>query len=731
MMEPAAIRSFLVCLLMVFPGSALTEAPGTGQDSGKTVIYRDSWGVPHIYAPTIEGGFYALGWAQAEDRPTELLKNLLRGLGELASVEGPDGVESDQRALMWRLYEGSKEAADQLKPEVRGQTQAYARGINDYYKAHPEDMPEWWGNRQADEFMVMAFGRIFLENWSYDDGFDDLRRGGIEPGFDRISRGSNQWAVSPKRSAAGAAILYVDPHLGWFGSSRFWEFRIHAGAWVGSGFSLAGQPYIGLGHNENVAWAMTTGGPDTADVYELTLSETNPMQYLYDGAWRDITKREVSLAVKGEAPRTLTLLDCHFGPVAAIRNGKAYAIKSSYADAVKGSEAWFALTLAKDYRDAEAAMATLQFFPQNVMVADTSGNIYYQRTGRVPKRAPEFDWTRPVNGSTSATEWDGFHPSSDHLQVLNPPQGYMQNCNIPPDAMMPDSPFSLEKTIPYVWADVSHNTQRSGWGNQRGARAVQLLAADESVTIEEALAYAVDLHPYGCERWIDTLRMADAEHGSGLRADPDYAAGIDDLLKWDQQLSSKSTGALKYYYWRKQMIDDHGAELMGEASRRIDNYLEPLGKPTAPLSLSSDELAAATTSLANAMKQLKADLGSLDKTYGDVFRVGRDDVSWPVGGGGDKNKGMTTLRNVGFERERSDHTRWGNSGQTSTQLIVLSKPIQSWTYAPVGQSDRPDSPHYRDQAEKAFSPRQLKETWWTPDALAGHIESREVLATAP
>ncbi|MCC6698454.1 MAG: penicillin acylase family protein [Candidatus Hydrogenedentes bacterium] len=727
MTKTLLMRAFFAVVLATFAGAASAELPGVGEDAGKIVIYRDTWGVPHIYALTVEGGFYAMGWAQAEDRPVELLKNLLRGLGELASVEGPGGADSDQIALTWNLYEKSKGAADQLNPETRAQTQAYARGVNAYYKAHPEDVPEWWGNRQADEFMVMAFGRLFLENWSYDDGFDDLKRGGIERGFDRISRGSNQWAVSPKRSATGAAILYVDPHLGWFGSSRFWEYRIHAGEWVGSGFTLAGQPFIGLGHNENVAWAMTTGGPDTADVYELTLNETNPMQYLYDGAWRDITKREVTLAVKGENPRVLTLLDCHYGPVVAIRNGKGYAIKSAYADAVKASEAWFGLCTAKDYHGAEAAMATLQFFPQNVMVADTSGNIYYQRTGRVPERAPQFDWTRPVNGSTSATEWDGFHPSSDHLQVLNPPQGFMQNCNIPPDAMMPDSPFSLEKTIPYLWADLSHNPQRSGWGNQRGARAVQLLASDESVTVEEALAYAVDIHPFGCERWIDVLRMADEKHGGSLRANPDYAAGIDDLLQWDQQLSADSTGALKYYYWRKQMIDDHGAEVMDEASRRVDNYLEPVGRTTPPLNFTSDELAAAATSLANAMKQLKSDFGSLDKTYGDVFRVGRDDASWPVEGGGDKNKGMTTLRNVGFERERTDHTRWGNSGQTSTQLIVLSKPVQSWTFAPVGQSDRPDSPHYRDQAEKAFSPRQLKDTWWTPEELTEHVESREVL----
>jgi hypothetical protein len=100
-----------------------------------------------------------------------------------------------------------------------------------------------------------------------------------------------------------------------------------------------------------------------------------------------------------------------------------------------------------------------------------------------------------------------------------------------------------------------------------------------------------------------------------------------------------------------------------------------------------------------------------------------------VGGPGDL--GLTTVRNVGFGEEREDHTRWGRSGQTSTQIVVLSRPIRSWTAVPIGQSDRADSSHYRDQAEKLFSRRTLKPTWWTPEELRGHVASRTILAKAP
>jgi acyl-homoserine lactone acylase PvdQ len=303
----------------------------------------------------------------------------------------------------------------------------------------------------------------------------------------------------------------------------------------------------------------------------------------------------------------------------------------------------------------------------------------------------------------------------------------MQNCNIPPDAMMPDSPFSLAATKPYIYADLSHGGQRDGWSNQRGARAVEYLNADESVTIEEALGYATDVHLFGSERWLSVLRKADERFGTEIRAEADVSGALDELLAWDSELRPDSKGALKYYYWRRQMVEDHGADTMRDAARRIDNYRESLGEAKPLPELSDDELRGALTSFANAVKTMKEHFGTLDKVYGDVFRVGRDEKSWPLGGGGDGHLGMTTFRNVGYGNEKPDHTRWGRSGQTSTEIIVLTDPIQSWTYVPIGQSDRPESPHYNDQAEKAFSSARLKPTWWRPEELKDHIESRAVL----
>ena len=107
------------------------------------MLYRDTWGVAHIYAPTVEGGLYAMGWGQAEDRPEQLLLNLLMGIGEYAGAVGEEGVEVDLRSRMFDHYAIGKRGFPGLRPELRSGITAFVAGINDFYAAHPKDVPAW------------------------------------------------------------------------------------------------------------------------------------------------------------------------------------------------------------------------------------------------------------------------------------------------------------------------------------------------------------------------------------------------------------------------------------------------------------------------------------------------------------------------------------------------------------------------------------------------------------
>lgn len=689
--------------------------PGSGEDTGKTVIYRDTWGIPHIYAPTVEDGLYAQGWAQAADRPTQLLLNLKIAMGQLTEISGEAGVSASLVSHMFAHMRNAVAAVDAMSDEERRRMTAFANGISDFYDTHPQQVPDFWQHEQVTPAMIDAFSRMFLYNWSIDEALGDLQRGGIEPQFVTTQRGSNQWAISPSRTASGHAILLIDPHLSWWGVSRFWEMRVHAGDWHGSGVGLAGSPYIGLGHNANLAWAMTTGGPDTADVFRLTLDKENPSRYRYDAQWRELTQHTVPLTFADGSVKEYTWESSHHGPIVARQDGFAYAARIAYDSGTNRNEAWVALNFAQDYRGAVEACATLSFFPQNVMVADTAGNIYYQRTGRVPVRPANYDWSKPVDGSSSASEWQGFHPSTDHLQILNPAAGYMQNCNIPPDAMLPNSPFTLEAQPSYLFSSAAHGERFDGWTNQRGARAIELLNQDADVTIDEALAYALDITPFGYRRWLEVLRQ------SAISANPQ----LTEILAWDGRVHKDSTAALKYYYWRQALDDSDGGTALRE--RVDDHYSIVAGRTSAAPALSDADKRLVRDTWTQAMSTMKEHFDEHNPVWGDVFRVGRDDQSWPVEGGGGDHLGLTTLRSMGYDEANERHERWGNRGQTSTQVVVLSKPIQSWIYLPVGQSDDPESAHYADQAASVFTNRKLKPSWWLPEDLQPHIVSREEL----
>ncbi len=712
-------RSTVALALMLLPLTAcVSEAPRPGgeEDRGRTVVYRDQWGIPHIYAPDEASGCYAMGWAQAEDRPEQLLKNFKAALGESAEVEGVDAFESDVIVRLFDHYGVSQQGLKRVGDAVRPCLTAFVAGINDFYRGHPEDLPAWWGQRAVNEAMVLAFARLFLYSWSIDDGLGDLDRGGVRPRLPEVQRASNQFAVAPARSAEGAAILGIDPHLSWWGVSRFWEFRIHAGQLQGSGVTLPGFPTIGLGHNRTLAWAMTTGGPDTADVYRLELSPARPGQYRYDGRWRAFEIREAAIGVRGEAePRVVELTSSHHGPVIAVQDRAAYALRTAYAQEVGVLDAWWTLQLGSSVRDVEAALATLQLFPQNVMAADTEGNIYYQRTGRVPRRPDGFDWSRPVDGSSPASEWNGLHPSGELVQLLNPPNHYMQNCNVPPDVMLPDSPLTPDRYPDYVFSDAGHG-ELGGWSNPRGSRAVEILEADSSVTVQEAIDLILDVQPFGVKRWQEALGEAEVE---------DHREALAVLLEWDGRLARDSRGGLLYYLWRRELAELVEPDQLQPLRTKLDGLMTPFSGASGEVALEPGERALLARAFSAAMGRRLEEAVSPGAVYGDLFRVGRGEQSWPVGGGGPV--GLSTVRSVGFTGPRPDGTRWGARGQTATQIVVLSDPVRSWSALPIGQSDRPDSPHFSDQAEKLFSPRRLKPTRWRPEELAGYFQARRVL----
>ena len=143
------------------------------------------------------------------------------------------------------------------------------------------------------------------------------------------------------------------------------------------------------------------------------------------------------------------------GPIVAHKNGKAYSVAIPYANEYRLLDSSWHIATAHNLAEARKALADLQFMAQNIMIGTVDGDIYYVRNGRVPVRPAGCDTSRPMSGAAGDCEWQGIHPFDDLVQITNPPQGYMQNCNVSPFAMMKDSPLVPEKwsAHPYLYND--------------------------------------------------------------------------------------------------------------------------------------------------------------------------------------------------------------------------------------------------------------------------------------
>jgi acyl-homoserine lactone acylase PvdQ len=648
-----------------------------------------------------------MGYAQAEDRLEELLRQYRRAEGTMAEVFGPEFVRNDYRQRLWQHRAVAEASYAKLPVKIRVTIEAFQAGIRQYMKEHPDEVPSWAPELQP--WQIVALGRYIIWGWPEGDAGADLRNAGIEP--DPITpRGSNQWVIDASRTADGYPLALIDPHLSWYGEFRFYEARLYGGELQTAGMTIPGLPLRALGHNQYCSIAMTTGGPDAADVYEEELNPANPRQYKYDGAWRDMTVRTELIKVKkGEQAETqkFEIEYTHHGPVVAHRNGKAYAMKLPYFDQYRLSEQAYAMNTARNLADIKKALAMFQVMEQNIMVATVDGDLFYIRNGRVPIRAKGFDWTKPMPGNTSASEWLGIHPLEDLVQLHNPWQGYMQNCNVAPEHMMRFCPLT-----PARFADRLYlYNPRDNPLHQRAAMTREQLHANSHVTVADAKEIALSPQVYNADVWQARLAAAWEKADVEVKTDAKTTKVCESILRWNRRADAESVGAIAYRFWKDRL---------GDAVRQSDRA----GRPPAD-NVTDEQLVQALRAGAD---DLHKQWGRLDVKYGEVYRVGRrgSERTWPVSGG--SVPGLATPRAVGFAPSGDGKSFIGHSGQTSTQVVQLSKPPHSWTLLPLGESDHPDSKHWDDQAEKLFSTGKLKPTYFMDkEELLRHVESKRTL----
>ncbi|MEX2015528.1 MAG: penicillin acylase family protein, partial [Candidatus Hydrogenedentales bacterium] len=515
-------------LATVFAFCAAATVPAYASDApGSVTIHRDQWGVPYIFAATDADAAYGLGYAMAEDRLADLYTNVRTATGRMAEAFGPEHVEMDYVIRMARIPERCEEYWTTAPQHIQDHTAAFLRGVQAYVKENPDKDPEH--ALELEPWHVGAIGQAMISRWPLGQIQDELRNTQNSTGF-----GSNQWSVARKRSADGRAILLTDPHLTWEGMAVFYEAHVFGDHLEMHGYFLVGSPLLAFGHNGYVGWAPTTGGPDTADIYELELNPENQGQYKYDGEWRRTRVSLIRIPVKGEKAVTRPAAYSHLGPfVSEPKDGKAYVGASPYLNEVGIPAQFWDMVAARDADAFYEALGQNHYMEQNIMYADRAGTIGYVRAGRVPIRPEGYNWLEAVPGNTSATAWTGIHPIEDLVQIKNPGAGFMQNCNISPGVMMPDSPLHPDKYPSYIY-NVSWDSQ-----NTRGLRALELLGADNSLTVDEAKAVAFDVHDVLADSWNNALETALENYGDEYK-DEAFQQAAQTLLDWVQNFTADS-----------------------------------------------------------------------------------------------------------------------------------------------------------------------------------------------
>jgi len=672
----------------------------------RITLYRDVWGVPHIYAETELGAAYAYGYAQAQDRLEQIFRNYRQAEGTLAEIDGPSAVMGDFIARVVGHAEVSRALYDQMPAEARAYIEAYQKGVKRYMDEHPDEVPSW--APELHPWQATAVLRAIIFNWPLGEAMSDLRAADI--GLPQLS--SNQWSISPARTADHCAMLFIDPHISWSGMFRFHEARIHGGDLDVSGFCPVGTPFVGLGHNNYVGWACTTGGPDTSDVYVETVDPDNPMRYRVDDGWREFEAKDLQIKVKqGDSVATINrkLLISRHGPVIAQKGNLAYALAIPYVNQAGQPLMIYRLNRARDTDEVNLICAANQWMAQNFMYAGTDGRIRYIRVGRVPIRPPGVNPKAPIPGDTTANDWLGIHPQSDLVQIDDPADGYMQNCNSTPTIMSRTQPVDPSKYLPYIF-----NADTGRPWHSRGTRAVELLDADGDVTLQDAFAIVNDTHILGWEKVQPLLAQAAAAARSEI-AGLGATEMVDTLLKWDGNMETASVGAGLFFAWWR-------------ALPQACPGIQRAGLLRGDVQTTPEQCRQLLEALRPAVEGLMNTRGTWRVAWGDINRVGRGGRTFPLAGSAVDD--LTTLRAVGGGFDAKTGTILCEHGQSCTTL-ALFKPgrVESYSVTPWGESDHPDSPHYLDQAEKLFGRKLLKPTWFQREDLLGgnNIESTTTL----
>ncbi len=690
----------------------VTEAQGLAQG---VTIYRDAYGVPHIHGKSDAHVAFGLAYAQAEDYFWQVEDNYILALGRYSEVHGYRGYNSDLLNRAFEVVPRSQAHFEHLEPRIQDYCRAFALGLNYYLIRHPETQPRLI--RRFEPWHVLAYGRHIMLELCF--RYTRLSHSFLPRSYDRVwtASGSNGWAIAPSRSQNGHTMLFVNPHLPWFGFSQMQEAHLRSDeGWSFIGATMFGNCVPTLGHNEHLGWTLTTNEPDIADVWRVTFDDPqNPLRYRYGDEYREATQWSETIKVRlGSAvkDRIVTFRKTHYGPIVG-REDEQHLLAARVAgqDDQSMLQQQLSLVKARNFDEFKRGLSMQQFPIMNVLYADKAGNIFYLYNGLVPRRDPQFDWTKPVDGANPKTAWNGYHTLDELPQLFNPPAGYVQNCNSSPFTTCDDGNPRRDQFPAYMCEDAGDDKRRAKISRQ-------LLRDMNDLTFEQLQEAAFDTTVYWAqERLPEFKRRYEALKSD----DPELAARVrpylEHLLEWDGRITNDSTAATLCEAWYEELYGmDYPAETL--LPRFVEN-------PTLEFK-----------ALVKVARSLQSRHGDWRVPWGELFRIQRQTEMIDLLGlkFDDQQPSLPCTAGPGpmgvvFTQYYSPSIRipfvmdlkkrYGLVGASYIAAYEFGPKIRGASALNYGQNGDPGSPHFMDQAQ-LLSKRKLKpELFYWPDVVAG------------
>jgi len=689
--------------------------------ANRVTIMRDKWGIPHIYGSTDADTVFGMLYAQAEDDFNRIELNYINAMGRLAEVEGEKEIWRDLRMKMY-IQPAEMQAKYAASPAwLKSLMNSFADGLNYYLHTHPEVKPKLLTRFEPWMALTFSEGSIGGDIESID--LKDLERfygkrpvvaqAAVDKGFDPEPRGSNGFAIAPKRSANGHALLMINPH-----TSFYFRPEVHMVSDEGLnayGAVTWGQFFIYQGFNDKLGWMHTSGGGDVIDEYLETVVERDG-EFFYKYGKHEGRMRTVQINLPYKTPngamasRTVTAYFTHHGPVVRQEGNKWVSVKMMD-DPLNALTQSYTRTKARDYNAFYKAMELRTNSSNNTVYADAQGNIAYFHGNFIPKRDPRFDWTKPVDGSNTATEWQGLHEIKETITLLNPASGYISNTNNwPCNAAGAGSSPKCANYPAYMWSLPE---------NARGRNADRVFKDAKGLDIDGLIAASYDSRLAAFEPLVPAVV---ADHEALHESDARKAALLDQiavLRGWNFRYAIDSVPTSLAVYWGQEMVAEHGARARAENIPAVD-YIASRLSP-------ADRLDA----LLRASNKLQADFGDWRTPWGEINRFQR--ISGDVDQQYDDSKpsipvafasaNWGSLASFGMSAKQKTKRIYGDRGNSFVAAVEFGPRIKAKSILAGGQSGDPRSPHFNDQAAM-YARGEFKDVLFYKEDIERNLERK-------